>query len=464
MFALASPEFLRYYDSTMQLLAARGHHVSVAVNWLRERKAARLDGLSGEESIEVLGLIPKRSDLWTPFARAVRGTFDFVRYLHPPLAAAPAVGARVKRKGLPPWLHALDRIPSVGDRTLQRLYGLMRRLEDAIPVSRRVTMFLEAHRPDVVIVSPLVDTASDQVDIVRAAQASGIPAGGAIASWAILIRPHPFNCAAWETADFSAFVPVSVWPRNRYTPAAEASRNSLYDSLSYSAAVVGVNTSAMVEAAILGRPVLSILASDFAATQEGTLHFHYLLPQNGGFLRVASSLSDHAAQLSEVMRTPEVTREQTARFVRGFIRPHGLARPCTPILADALERAAALSPTPVRDTAADRVTRVAVWPVAAALKVASLGERDGKGIWTRARGSLVRTARIAWKRLVVRPVLLAIWLARVVLGKARRGLWRAARAARTLPGRGVRVVRRARYHIGVRLHGDATAADSRETR
>src|SRR5258705_11667366 len=179
MFALASPEFLRYYDSTMQLLAARGHHVSVAVNWLRERKAARLDGLSGEEAIEVLGLIPKRSDLWTPFARAVRGTFDFVRYLHPRLAAAPALRARVKRKVLPPWLHALDRIPSVGDRTLQRLYGLMRRLEDAIPVSRRGTMFLEAHRPDGVIGSPLVHTGADQVAIRRAPQAPGIPAGGA---------------------------------------------------------------------------------------------------------------------------------------------------------------------------------------------------------------------------------------------------------------------------------------------
>ena len=37
-------------------------------------------------------------------ARAVRGTFDFVRYLHPRLAEAPALRARMKRKVLPPWL------------------------------------------------------------------------------------------------------------------------------------------------------------------------------------------------------------------------------------------------------------------------------------------------------------------------------------------------------------------------
>jgi hypothetical protein len=82
----------------------------------------------------------------------------------------------------------------------------------------------------------------------------------------------------------------------------------------------------MVEAAILGKPVLSILADEFAATQEGTLHFHYLLPENGGFLRVAQSIPEHVAQISEALRQPELTRDQTARFVRSFLRPRGLDR------------------------------------------------------------------------------------------------------------------------------------------
>ena len=42
-----------------------------------------------------------------------------------------------------------------------------------------------------------------------------------------------------------------------------------FDSLYYSAAVVGINTSAMIEAAILGKPVLSLMTGDFAGTQEG---------------------------------------------------------------------------------------------------------------------------------------------------------------------------------------------------
>jgi hypothetical protein len=458
----------------------RGHHVSVAVNWLRERKKARLDELISEPRIEVAGVIPKRGDVWTPLARAVRGTMDFVRYLDPRFAEAPALRARMVRKSLPTLLEPLDRIRSLSDRSVNRLQRALQRVERAMPVGRPLSRFLETQKPDVVIVSPLVDASSDQVDLVRAAQAAGITTVAAIASWdnltnkghmrvvpdlvtvwnerqreeattlhgipshrvavtgaqlfdrwferrpsqsredfcamvglppdrpivlytaprssspdrssrvpfvrrwmatlrsaahpllhdaAILVRPHPFNCDAWEPADFSEFGPVAVWPRRRYTPAAEESRNSFFDSLYYSAAVVGLNTSAMIEAAILGKPVLSLMTGDFAGTQEGTLHFRYLLPENGGFLRVASTLEAHAEQLVEVLRDPEVSRAQTLRFVEHFLRPHGMEKPCTPILVEALERAAAEGPrVPVRDRLADKSLRVVVAPLAVTMR------------------------------------------------------------------------------------------------
>ncbi len=40
--------------------------------------------------------------------------------------------------------------------------------------------------------------------------------------------------------------------------------------------VVGVNTSGMIEAGILGKPVHTVLFEEIAGTQEGTLHFHHL--------------------------------------------------------------------------------------------------------------------------------------------------------------------------------------------
>jgi hypothetical protein len=483
LFVLAGPEYLRYYDSTMKSLADRGHHVMVAVNALQERKHARLEMVE-DERIVILGEFPERRDLWIPLARAVRGTMDFVRYFHPRFADAPALRHRMYRKVLPALLRPLDRIRTLSERSLARLMRVLQAWERAIPVDAAIRDYLEARRPDAVIVSPLIDAASDQMDCARAAQAAGIPLVAAISSWdnltnkghmrlvpdmvtvwnehqkneavechgipaervavtgaqlfdrwfgrepsqsresfcrmvglpdtrpfvlftgssvfiarsevevpfvrrwleglrrssdpalrdaAVVVRPHPFNADSWVHADFSDLGPVAIWPRQRYTPADESARTSFFDSLYYSAAIVGINTSAMIEAAILRRPVLSLLTPEFAGTQEGTLHFHYLLPENGGFLRVAHSLPEHEAQLLDVLRTPELVREQTERFVGVFLRPHGLDVACTPILASALERAAREAVAPRRESLGTKALRILIFPTAVVVRLFSEG-------------------------------------------------------------------------------------------
>lgn len=569
LFVVASAEYIRYFDSTMTLLLDRGHDVSIGVNWHRERKHARLEGLE-DPRIRILGVIPKRLDVWTPMARAVRGTFDFVRYLHPRLAEAPALRARIKRKVLPPWLGWLDRVHSLSEPALARAFRLLQHIETAIPVSYRLQRFLEEQRPDAVIVSPLVDAASDQVDLVRAAQSLGIPAVAAIASWdnltnkghlrvepdlvtvwnehqkteavtfhgitpervavtgaqlfdrwferqpsqaraefcemvglpddrplilytgssvfiarseleapfarrwiealrasgdphladaAILIRPHPFNCEGWLATEFSGLGPVAIYPRGRFTPSAESARTSFFDSLYFSAAVVGVNTSAMIEAAILSKPVLSIVTEEFASTQEGTLHFHYLLPENGGFLRVAQSIPQHVTQLAEVMQHPDMTREQTRRFVQAFLRPHGLDSACTPLLAEAIVRAAEPRPR-IRDSFGTRIARVALWPLALLLRVLQFG--GGTGLFTRkgiaeAWKRLGKNSRALLRVLIVRPVRAVVWLIRRLLGLARRGTRRLVYWILTAPRRIMRLLRHLRYHVAMRLRGNGQA-------
>jgi hypothetical protein len=129
--------------------------------------------------------------------------------------------------------------------------------------------------------------------------------------------------------------------------------------------VVGVNTSAMIEAAIVGRPVLSIAVSQFEARQEGTLHFHHLLPENGGFLQMARSIDEHLPQLAEAITQPGRWSDRTARFVDAFVRPLGRERPCTPILADELERAATLTQVAAHPSMADAPLRAGLLIVAA---------------------------------------------------------------------------------------------------
>src|SRR4029079_1348272 len=152
----------------------------------------------------------------------------------------------------------------------------------------------------------------------------------------VLVRPHPYNVHEWEHDPVADLTGVSVFPRLGYNPIQPDNRDDFFDSLYHCAAVVGINTSAMIEAAIVGRPVCSVLTAEFAGTQEGTIHFHYLVPEHGGFVRIAASLDEHVAHLSAVLRDPRATAAQIATFVASFIRPRGVDRPATPIFADAV--------------------------------------------------------------------------------------------------------------------------------
>jgi hypothetical protein len=156
----------------------------------------------------------------------------------------------------------------------------------------------------------------------------------------IVIRPHPGAPNRWRQANVDGVEDVVVWPPHGTMPISHGARDTFFDTIAHSAAVVGINTTAMIEAAVIGKSVLTILASEFA--QEDTLHFRYLLEQNGGFLHVASSLEEHIAQLRRVLDEDVAGAERRRRFVESFVRPQGLARRATPIFADAVEELASL--------------------------------------------------------------------------------------------------------------------------
>ena len=185
----------------------------------------------------------------------------------------------------------------------------------------------------------------------------------------MLVRPHPQNAAQWRDADLSAVPNVAVWPRAGAQPDAGDARAEFFDSLAHSAAVVGINTSALLEAAILGKSVLVPLVPQFAGTQEGTLHFRYLLHENGGFLHVASTLDEHADQLADAVEHGDDQAEQTRRFVESFLRPRGLDRSAAPILERELEQLALVRPEPAHTTVGSVALRAALTPVALAAAV-----------------------------------------------------------------------------------------------
>jgi len=146
------------------------------------------------------------------------------------------------------------------------------------------------------------------------------------------------------------------------------SRADYFDSMYHAAAIVGLNTSAMVESAIVDRPVYTVLLPEFRDNQEGTFHFHHLMRVGDGFLNVSRSLDEHVAQLAALVAG--VPPRPNRPFVEAFIRPRGAAVAATPVFVESLQQmAAASAPAPQPPPAWVFALRPLVWALVLAGRV-----------------------------------------------------------------------------------------------
>src|SRR6185503_12402251 len=99
-------------------------------------------------------------------------------------------------------------------------------------------------------------------------------------------------------------------------------------------------------AAIVGRPVHTLVIPGFDEGQVGTIHFHYLVEAYGGLATIARDFEEHHRQLSTVLRSEPAISQKSRAFAEKFLRPHGIDRPVSPTLAADIERAATISKRP----------------------------------------------------------------------------------------------------------------------
>ncbi|MGH9254034.1 MAG: hypothetical protein ACRD3C_05640 [Vicinamibacterales bacterium] len=183
-----------------------------------------------------------------------------------------------------------------------------------------------------------------------------------LASMPILVRPHPARIHEWADVDLSFEPGVAVWGRNPIDPDAKA---DYYHSLYHSAAVVGLNTSAFLEGAIIGRPIFATLLPEHHENQEGTIHFHYLMTVGGGLLHTSRTLREHVEQLNAALAGGERDSSRSRRFVEAFIRPCGIDVAATPLFVREVERLGTLTIESAREPIGMGVLRAALAPVAA---------------------------------------------------------------------------------------------------
>lgn len=448
LFVMRNTIYVRNFESTLRMLAQRGHKVHIVA---KPHRVLNLTNLAGQLAAGCPGVThgpPPEGpiDGWALLSEQLRRGVDYLRYQRPEYRHASKLRQRA-RNYAPPFILDATRRPLALSAVGIALIGRALRLADhTLPVNPVVLDYVRGQNPDLLIVTPLVEPGSPQSQYLRAARALGIRTALCVYSWdnltnkgliqdpldlvtvwneamkseavqlhgiphrrvvvtgapaydhwfgwrprwtredfcrrvglpadrpyllylcsskfiaphevpfvrgwierirsaspilakaGVLIRPHPQWGRPWTAADFSDLEQVAIWPRDGANPVDVDSRSDYYDSIFHSAGVVGVNTSAQIESAIIGRGVYTLLAPEFRDTQEGTLHFHHLRNVNGGMLHVAENIGDHVTQLEGAVTNQGPDEGRCRPFVEAFVRPHGIDVPATPKLVAAIEQ------------------------------------------------------------------------------------------------------------------------------
>lgn len=516
--------YLRNFESAIEALARRGHSVHMV--------ASVTETLGGRQMVERLvtrypgqlsmGEAPvQRAGPWLELSRRIRLGLDFLRYLEPRYADTPQLRVRAQAR-TPATILTLLRLPVFRTHRGRRwLAATLRALERALPPVQAFERFIAAHQPDAVLITPLIDLGSPQIDYLRAAKALGLRTVLPVCSWdhlstkallrfvpdavivwnqvqrteavemhgipeerivvtgaqcydqwwdkrpsrtrqafcervglrpdrpfilyacssllrktsheptfvldwiralrssadprlrdiGLLIRPHPARLKEWESIDLTAFPEVVLFGEH---PVDERSKDDYFESLYYSAAVVGLVTSAFVEAAVVGRPVHTVLLPEISrANQEGTIHFRYLLAD---LLHAARSFDEHTRMLADSLRAEGDSDPRSRAFADSFVRPLGRGIAATPRFVDAVEKVlAAPAARPERASLAERALRL---PLYGGVALVGLSGRTTLS-WKHLR-SRTRRAYLIWRMRL--------------LGNPKRFVLRQLAALRNLPG------------------------------
>lgn len=192
-------------------------------------------------------------------------------------------------------------------------------------------------RPFVLYVCSALTPSPDEPAFVRAwVDAIRQSADPSVSGLAVLVRPHPERIGEWTA--FAASVDEGVVVHGGGAPTSASAKADYFDALVYASATVGLVTSALLEAAIAGCPVLTITPPSFAEHQRGMRHFRYLLETGDGLPAVAATLDEHVAQLSATLASEAAWRARQQRFLDAFVHPpNGRDVPATDAFVAAVE-------------------------------------------------------------------------------------------------------------------------------
>ena len=177
LFAGLHLAYFRNFDSVVVELAARGHQVhltgdeteAMGGQQLAERLAAAHPGVTWD-------LLPSlETEPWFDAARRMRVALDYVRALEPRYPQKLRLRAEVRTARVVRWASR-----TFGWRLTR---AALTRFERLMPASDTMVEYLRRHAPDVVVLTALTYSRSQQLDLLKAARVLKLPVSAAIMSW-----------------------------------------------------------------------------------------------------------------------------------------------------------------------------------------------------------------------------------------------------------------------------------------
>lgn len=218
--------YVRIFESVVRALAARGHRVHILIghdpdptgHWTPAAEAL----VAASPNITMGFAQRSIDDHWLDLRLMLRLGSDYVRFMQPRYDAAPILALRARDR-VPERIRKLAEYRGHGHGAIRAvLRRTLRLAERAVPADPEVEAAVSTHRPDVVLVTPLIDLGSYQHDVVRASRRLGIPTAVCVGSWdhlssKALIREQPDQLFVWNVTQKHEAVTMHGMPPERIT-------------------------------------------------------------------------------------------------------------------------------------------------------------------------------------------------------------------------------------------------------
>ncbi len=193
---------------------------------------------------------------------------------------------------------------------------------------------LDPGRPYLAYLGSSSFIASDETWLVRELERA-LAENPATREVQLLVRPHPAHARIYEALEQSR---IRVFPRGGGRMGTPEFTPDFHDTLRHAAAALGINTSGMFNAVVLGKPCLTIISERYRETQSEAMHFQHLLEAD--VLDPSGDPAGCAATIARLLRGDDERREQRRRFLGDWIRPRGEERAAGELAAAAIEQLA----------------------------------------------------------------------------------------------------------------------------